>query len=474
MTTTGTPSYLTGRLAPVPDEITAVDLPVTGSLPPELSGNYLRNGPNPRPGEDPGHWFAGHGMLHGVRLHGGRAEWYRNRWVRTAALAGEPYLTDDGFDRTAVLANTHVVEHAGTLFALVENGFPYRVTRELETVGPCDFGGRLTTAMTAHPKADPETGELHFFGYSPIEPHLVYHRLSAAGELVCSAEIPGAHPSMMHDFAITDRHALFLDLPMVFDFDLLDRKLPYAWNEGIPARIGVMPLDRPGTVNWVEIDPCYVFHVGGAHTGPDGRIVLDACRYTAADITAIWSGMSGMGGTTATEAAATGSLAPHHPSEPGAGRDHAVARSGKARLHRWTIDPDAGTVTERARDDRPVEFPTLDDRLVGRPSRHLYTVSDADDTSAVIKYDDRTGAVTSHELGPDAVTGEAVFVPAADGTAEDDGWLISIVTRRDGSASRLLVLDATDVAGAPVATVTLPRGVPAGFHGSFVPDVENA
>ncbi|WP_255455456.1 carotenoid oxygenase family protein [Microlunatus sp. Gsoil 973] len=75
--------YLDGVFAPVPDEIDAYDLEVTGTLPPELDGRYLRNGPNPRLGSDPGHWFGGAGMLHGVRLSGGRAEWYRNRWIDT-------------------------------------------------------------------------------------------------------------------------------------------------------------------------------------------------------------------------------------------------------------------------------------------------------------------------------------------------------------------------------------------------------
>jgi carotenoid cleavage dioxygenase-like enzyme len=448
MTTTSLPRYLTGHLAPVPDEISAVDLPVEGVLPAELTGRYLRNGPNPRPGEDPGHWFVGNGMLHGVRLRDGRAEWYRNRWVRTGALAGRPFMGPDGFDRTAVQANTHIVEHAGRLLALVENGFPYEVTPELDTVGPCDFDGRLTTAMTAHPKTDPATGDLHFFGYSAIAPHLVYHRLSAAGELVRSAEIPGAGPSMMHDFAITDRHALFLDLPMVFKLENVGRSLPYAWDPTYTARIGVMPLDRPGEVRWFEIDPCYVFHIGGAHTDAAGRIVLDGCRYAEDGIERVWAAIGGSPAGVAADAATT----------------------GRARLHRWTIDPDAGTVTETALDDRPVEFPTLDDRLVGRPSRHLYAVSERDEAAAVVKYDQQTGAVTAHELGADTVTGEAVFVPAAEGTAEDDGWLVSITTTRDGSASRLLVLDATDVTAAPVATVTLPRGVPAGFHGSWVPD----
>jgi carotenoid cleavage dioxygenase len=387
-------------------------------------------------------------MIHGVRLRDGRAEWYRNRWVRTGALAGRSFLGPEGIDRTAVAANTHIIEHSGRLLALVENGLPYEVTPELETVGPCDFDGRLSTAMTAHPKCDPATGDLHFFAYSPIAPHLVYHRLSAAGELVRSAEVPGAGPSMMHDFAITDRHALFLDLPMVFTPERLGRGMPYGWDGAYPARIGVMPLDRPGDVRWIGIDPCYVFHVGGAHTGPDGRIVLEGCRYAAEGIDRLWSSIGGGPAGPAADAATT----------------------GRARLHRWTIDPDAGTVTETALDDRPVEFPTLDDRLVGRASRHTYAVSERGTSAAVVKYDGTTGAVSAHELGPDTVTGEAVFVPAAAGTNEDDGWLISITTERDGSASRLLVLDATDVAAAPVATVTLPRGVPAGFHGSWIPD----
>jgi carotenoid cleavage dioxygenase-like enzyme len=452
MTTTALPAYLTGHLAPVPDEIDAVDLPVEGALPPELTGRYLRNGPNPLPGQDPGHWFIGHGMIHGVRLREGRAEWYRNRWVRTGALAGRPFLGPNGPDPTAVVANTHIIEHSGRLLALVENGLPYEVTPELETVGPCDFGGRLTTAMTAHPKCDPVTGDLHFFAYSPFAPHLVYHRLSAAGELVRSAEVPGAGPSMMHDFAITDRHALFLDLPMVFRMEDVGRGMPYNWDAGYPARIGVMPLDRPEAVRWIDIDPCYVFHVGGAHTGPDGKIVLDGCRYGEQDIDALWSTIGG------------------GPAGGAPGTAQRAATTGRARLHRWTIDPDAGTVVESTLDDRSMEFPTLDDRLVGRPSRHLYAVSEGGSGAAVVKYDAGTGAVSSHELGADTTTGEAVFVPAADGTAEDDGWLISITTRRDGSASQLLVLDASDVAAAPVAAVTLPRGVPAGFHGSWIPD----
>jgi carotenoid cleavage dioxygenase len=156
-----------------------------------------------------------------------------------------------------------------------------------------------------------------------------------------------------------------------------------------------------------------------------------------------------------------------------AGHAAAAATTGAARLHRWVFDPPTGTVSETLLDDRSVEFPTLDDERVGRDARYQYAVSDAGRRAAVVKFDAAAGSLREHAIGDDTVAGEAVFVPsAAPDRAEDDGWLLTITTRRDGSASQLLVLDATDVGGRPVAAVTLPRGVPSGFHGSWIPDSE--
>src|SRR6202035_3414346 len=161
------PFFLSGNYAPVTEEVTAESLPVTGAIPSDLSGRFLRDGPNPATGTS-GHWFLGDGMLHGVELGDGAAHWYRNRYVRTKALAGDGVFVDDQghVDLTVGVANTHVVEHAGRILALVESSLPWEVTPELDTVGCYDFDGRLTTAMTAHPKLDPVNGELHFFGYA--------------------------------------------------------------------------------------------------------------------------------------------------------------------------------------------------------------------------------------------------------------------------------------------------------------------
>ena len=130
-----------GVFAPVTEEVTAFDLPVTGRIPPELNGRYLRNGPNFIRGLDDSkhHWFLGSGMVHGVRLRDGRAEWYRNRWVRSKAVVealGEKWREGPLHDHYFA-ANTHILAHAGRILATVEGGaLPYEFSDELNTVGP--------------------------------------------------------------------------------------------------------------------------------------------------------------------------------------------------------------------------------------------------------------------------------------------------------------------------------------------------
>ena len=209
--------------APVADELTEFDLPVEGAIPAELDGWYLRNGPNPREATE--HWFTGDGMIHGVRIEGGRAAWYRNRWVRTDSFENSfPLYNADGTRNLhASVANTHVVNHAGKTLALVETSLPYEITNDLETLGAYDFGGKLVDSMTAHPKICPTTGELHFFGYGNIfAPHVTYHRADANGELTINRPLDVPALTMMHDFALTAEHVIFMDLPVVFNLEHRD------------------------------------------------------------------------------------------------------------------------------------------------------------------------------------------------------------------------------------------------------------
>ena len=210
-----------GNYAPVSKELTEFNLPVQGTIPAELDGWYLRNGPNPREATE--HWFMGDGMVHGVRIEDGRAAWYRNRWVRTESF--EDYFPLYNADGTQNLrssqANTNVINHGGKTLALFELGMPYEITNELQTVGCYDFNGKLTSTMTAHPKICGTTGELHFFSYGSLfEPHVTYYRADAYGELVVSRPIEVKALTQMHDFALSADHVIFMDLPIVYQRDI--------------------------------------------------------------------------------------------------------------------------------------------------------------------------------------------------------------------------------------------------------------
>jgi carotenoid cleavage dioxygenase len=441
--------YLLGNFAPVKDELTVTDLPVDGAIPAELNGRLLRNGPNPiAPDPAAYHWFTGDGMLHGIELRDGKAASYRNRWVRTdqaASLLGEdplPGQPEDVFPVSSSVANTHVVSHAGKIFALVEVCLPTQVRADLSTVGQYDFGGKLRSAMTAHPKVDPVTGEMLFFGYDPFgPPWLRYHVVNADGELVRSEDIDIQGPSMVHDFAITERNVVFLDLPVVFDFDLVGKRpFPADWKPDYGARVGVMPRDGGNAdVRWFDVELCYVFHPLNAYDD-NGNVVVDVARHPMMFATD-----------------------PHGPTEQ------------PPTLDRWTIDLHGGKVIEERLDDRAQEFPRVDDRVVGRRHRYGYATHFGIDDEGIhfgglMKHDLQTGVSEARDFGPGTHAGEGVFVQAADDSGEDEGWVLSVVYDESRDASDLVVLDATDFASRPVAIVHLPRRVPFGFHGSWVPE----
>ncbi|MED7953010.1 carotenoid oxygenase family protein [Streptomyces sp. BE303] len=453
MTATAKP-YLTGHYAPVADEITATGLTVEGHLPPELSGRLIRNSHNPKPGVTPTHWFKGSGMVHGIRLSEGRAEWYRNRWVRTPALDGAPYLTEHGPDLTVSTAGTHVIEHGGRLLALCESALPFELTADLETVGAYDWNGRLTSAMTAHPREDPVTGELHFFASSPFPPYLIHHVSSPDGTVLASQEVPGASAALKHDFVITEHYVVFLEGSVTFD-PTDHSGIPYGWDDARAARVGVMPRGegRASEIRWFPIEAGYAMHFANAYEDAAGRVVIEGPAVGREGWQRSWNWWIG---------------APDRGAEPNSG----------SRSRRWTVDLAAGRVREEQTDDLTVEFPTINEAYLGREHRYQYALSFPDDRGVgnhtLVKYDRRTGGRQLLPVGTGQLPSEALFVPAA-GRAdadEDAGYLLTVVSDLNADASRLLVLDASDLALPPVATVHLPRRVPAMIHGSWIPDAD--
>ena len=435
--------YLTGNYAPVDQEVTATDLPVTGRIPEALDGRYLRNGPNPLQPPDPAayHWFIGDGMVHGIRLRDGRADWYRNRWVRSAAVAealGEPVRPGPVHAGMDFAANTNVIGHAGTTLAIVEGGGrPYELTYELDTIGPCDLGGTLPGGYTAHPKRDPETGELHavsyFWGWGN---QVQYTVIGTDGHVRKIVDVPVGGSVMLHDMSLTETYAVIYDLPVTFNMEAAasGSGFPYRWDDSYQARVGLLPREGEAEdVRWFDVESCYVFHPLNAYDDGD-KVVLDVVRHPRMFATHL-----------------------NGPDE------------GRPTLDRWTVDLNAGKVIEERIDDRGQEFPRVDERLVGRRHRFGYSSAFLDGGSALLKHDLVKGTSTSRPIGGDGAS-EAVFVPRTPDASEDDGWVLSLVHNDDRDAADLLILNAQDFDGDPEAIVHLPQRVPYGFHGNWVPE----
>ena len=447
MSDTTTSPWLSGNYAPLTEEHTATQLTVRGTLPPELNGRYLRNGPNPVDAPDPStyHWFTGDAMVHGIQLREGRADWYRNRWVRSEKVSdalGEPHAPGarhGGMDT----ANTNIIDIGGRTFAIVEAGAcPVEPTRELETVAHTDLGGTLPNGFSAHPKVDPATGDLHLIAYHWALPHLEYVVVGPDATVRSVEAIEVEDGPMVHDCSITERWMVVYDLPVTFSLEdaAAGARFPYAWRDGRPARVGLVPLGGPGSdVRWFEVEPCYVFHPLNAHDDGD-RVVLDVVRHERVfDANRL-------------------------------GPDESVPQ-----LWRWTLDLVSGTVTEQQLSDVGLEFPRVDERRVGRAHRYGYGTSVEQRLGLqiggqLVRFDDRTGTTEVVDLGAGRTSGEWVMVPRDDEAAEDDGWLMALVHDADTDRSELLVLPAEDPSSGPVAAVELPTRVPVGFHGNWVED----
>lgn len=435
-----------GNFRPVSEEVTATSLKIEGNIPPELSGLYVRNGTNSSSGISD-HFFGGDGMMHGIRLEGGKAKWYRNRYVDTPVYRKE----GGGFSAPKPENTTSAVSmlyHGGELMSLGEFGYPYLISMEdLSTKGAFNYNGQLTGNMTAHPRVDPVTGELLFFGYNVVQPYLTYMRADAAGHMLQVEPIEMTGPSMVHDFAVTDNYVIFMELPVRFSWAMAisGSGLPFKWDDDAPSRFGVMP--RNGTnaeVKWFDVPTCFIFHIMNSYEQGDD-VIVDAARYDN-----LWVKNS------------------HDFFHP-------------AHLSRFSMNMKTGKVSVQRVHDRAMEFPTVNRNYWTQDYRYGYSlvVDEKNDSperigqseGGIRKYDLKTGADDSYLPGPALTPAEAIFIPAREsGGSEDEGYLASYVYDKNAQTTAFCLFDATKVSAGPIAKVQLPVRVPVGFHGVWVPD----
>ncbi len=441
----GTNPYLLENFAPVTEEqVRHGGFTVTGVIPPDLDGMLLRNGPNPAVVDDPAtyHWFTGDGMVHGLYLRDGELRQYRNRLVRTRHLSRELGTPQPKGPKEAIDggANTNIVFMAKRLLALVESGLPHRLDAALDTICVEDFDGALASPMTAHPKVDPATGTITFFGYDPFgPPYLRYHEMDPVGNLLHSTDIALDRCVMVHDVAVSATRVGFMDLPIVLD-PTMGGTFPFRFDTERGAKVGILHRGRPGSeITWYALEPCYVFHVANAFD--DGEdFVMDVCCYER-------TFDRGVGGLLGTDL---------------------------ARMERWRMSPGNPRVQRRTLDDLTVEFPRIDDAMAQGQHRFTYAVRSArrdglDRFSGLVKFDHQRDESVRIDLPEGRECSEAVFVRAEDGRTDEEGYLLTVVYDKARHQSDLVIYDAHSMREVPWATVELPVRIPHGFHGNFVP-----
>lgn len=455
--------YLSGNFAPIESEVDFAELPLAGALPPELAGTYYRTGPNPQfaPRDENYHWFAGDGMLHAFRVANGKVS-YRNRWVRTPkwelehaagqalfGTFGNPMTTDpSALGKDSGVANTNIVFHAGRLLALEEGHQPFEV--DPATLAPRGYIPYASTAnrFTAHPKLDPETGEMVFFGYMTGEgfftDNITYGVIDSIGRVSRLDTFRAPFSSMVHDFFVTRNYVMFPVLPLTGNLERAMAGGPaFAWEPDKGSHIGLMRRDAGvDSIRWFTTDPCYMFHPMNMWEDGD-KIHADVMQYENAP------------------------LFPNADGSPGL--------PASARLCRWTFDlsGNTNTITRAYIDDSAGEFPRLDERRAGLPYRHGYFAANSRNGTdvkfdAIAHIDFASGKKSQHMLPVGDAVGEPVFVPRSAQAGEGDGFLVAVAYRGAEDRSDFIVLDAQNVAAGPIATASLPRRVPFGFHGNWV------
>jgi len=444
---------------------------IDGRVPATLRGTLFRNGSgrNDLAGRWFAHWFDGDGMISAVRFDEAGIH-YRNRYVATASHldeTGAGRIVHRGFGKMrphgvlgnalrlpANVSNTSVVMQGGRLLSLWEGGPPTAVDpATLETHGIEDFGGMLK-AFSAHPKADPATGELFNFGIDyGARTTLTPYRIDR-GIPTRLPPVVLPYPVMNHDFVLTARYLVFCigpilvhPLKFLLGFRSFDGALH--WEGSRPTLILLVPRDGRGAPRWIETDAFFQFHFANGYE-EDGALVVDLARYP--DYGTIGEALRTYW------------------------RSEWPAR-GMAALTRLRVDLATGKIESRTfATGTANEFPTIHPAHVGRRHRYAYIANNPADRETglqqqISRIDFETGAVVSHDFGPAGYVGEPLFVPNCRGGAEDedDGIVIVMAFNSVDRRTDIVGLDARDLAARPLFTARLKHHVPYPLHGCFVP-----
>ena len=466
----------------IPAEHGFTPLRVDGEIPRALDGTLYRNGPGLFGiGEHAyRHWFDGDGLVTALRVRNGSAEGAA-RLVQTAGLReerarGRAYFGSYGtkapgrfFNPWRALrsvreggknpANTSMLAWRERLFALCEVGLPVEIDPEtLMTIGDTDLDGAVSRAFSAHPHRIAKSGAIYNVGTRigrPNELEITVLRPDGTAARVTSVRLD--HPTMVHDFALTERHLVVFVAPLeIALFRVLFGGAAFAdahqWRPERGTEVIVVPLDAPSSPVRFRTDAFWAWHVANAFergSGAGSELVIDVVRYDSYPATARWL--------------------------EGIPRGAPIGEAD-GYLERVVLDPRRRTLRHERRRDRTGEFPRVAPSVDAARYRALYQLehSSADagrrgPPDTIVRVDVEAGTLDEHRFAPHEWPSEAVFVPRPGSTGETDGWLVSLVYDADADTSAWWIFDAAHVSDGPLGRAWLEHHVPLGFHGAWRP-----
>jgi carotenoid cleavage dioxygenase-like enzyme len=435
--------FLSGNNSPVFKELFIKELKVTGEIPHDLDGVYLRNGPNPK--FKPTRYiypFSGDGMIHGIYFDNGKV-YYRNKWVNTERLVNDT-KAGQSLSVNTELSNTNVLMHGGKLLSLNDGGMPYELSPELETKSKFKFKGEVRNA-TAHPRIDPETGEMHYAYYSRVQaPYLTYYVVSKDGDVLRETHVAIPNATMIHDMVLTKNYAVILDCPVKFDIEKAKQgKNPFTWEvqKGTVAYV-FNRNDHSEAPIVIKTEPFFVWHFFNGFE-KDGAIHIDMVRHDEVPFI----------------------------------KENRTYQYLPTYFHRMSLNLSKREATHTRLDDRRIEYPTIDPRATGADYRFGYSAVISKEHlnkklpeyfAQSVQYDARNNTSKVHSYGLGKYTGEVAFIPRKNKKSETDGYAISFVFDENANTSEVVILDVANFDKKPLAVIHLPIRVPNGLHGNWV------
>ena len=446
-----------------------------GEIPKDLKGSLFRNGParHERGGQKLTHWFDGDGAILGVHFDQGQASAVY-QYVKTEGYLKEEkkgkfiynrYDYKPGLltrltrsSKSMNAANTSVLPLPGKLLALWEGGLPHALRlKTLETIG-IDHLNFLKKGMTfsAHPKVDPETGEIYNFGFLfGKNPKLLTYRCDGNGRLIKMGKVDLRGNNQIHDWVMAGKYLVIFDYATKFaPFKFLLGGATFhealSWHPELGTEILIFDKMSMELVKRFTIqDAFYCFHFVNGYEENDGSIYIEFVKYS--DFLSVDKTL---------QMVPSGKLAP------------GLTLNGK--ISSMRIDPKEGKFLGMNEISQiGCDFPTVADAKVGKNWRYTLVACHSEQDGnpegelfrSIGRYDRETKKMTTYSFGPMRYVSEPIMVSSQNDP--ENGHILTVVYDAENDKSELWIHESQHIDKGPICKIALPGVIPPGFHGKW-------